>query len=63
MAKVIAIAAWMKAHGPELIIALEGCALGIAGVFAFIPGDQPEKGLRKFAEFVAKFSRKPKGNE
>lgn len=30
----------------------------LAALFALIPGEQPEKSLRKLAELLAKFSRK-----
>ena len=47
--------------------ALVSLGIALAGLFAMIPGDQPEKGLLKFAEklksigeWLAKFSKKPK---
>jgi hypothetical protein len=43
---------------PEMITALNGVVIALIGVFTLIKGDQPEKTLRKIANFLEKFSRK-----
>lgn len=45
---------------PEMVVAFDAILLGLIGFFMLIPGDQPEKSIRKIADFIGKFSRKPK---
>jgi len=42
----------------ELLGAINGLLVALIAIFAFIPGDQPEKTLRGIANFVGRFSRK-----
>jgi len=56
MEKVIAV--FQKL--PEIIGALDAILLALIALFILIPGDQPEKSIRKIADFIGKFSRKPK---
>lgn len=41
-----------------LIGATVAALSALAALFSLIPGEQPEKSLRKLAEILAKFSRK-----
>lgn len=42
----------------SLIGATVAALSSLAALFTLIPGEQPEKSLRKLAEILAKFSRK-----
>jgi hypothetical protein len=54
---------WVISHGTELLAAVNALlAAGIA-VALLIPGEQPEKLFRAVAEFLEKFSKKPKALE
>jgi hypothetical protein len=42
----------------SLLGALSGVCTSLVVLFAFIPGEQPEKAIKSFADFIGKFSRK-----
>jgi hypothetical protein len=44
----------------SLILAINGVIGVLVVIFLAIPGDQPEKAFKDFAEKLSKFSRKPK---
>lgn len=50
-------------HYQEVITAIVGILTGIIAISLLIPGDQPEKALQSFVNFISKFSNKPKGSE
>lgn len=58
MAKIIEIASWIMAHYQEILAALMALLTGLIAFFMIIPGEQPEKALKGFADFIAKFSAK-----
>jgi len=41
-----------------LLGAITGVCTALVALFAFIPGEQPEKAIKSFADFIGKFSRK-----
>jgi len=43
----------------EVILAgVVGVCLGLIAIFTVIPGEQPEKALQGFVDFIKKFSKK-----
>lgn len=44
----------------NLILAINGVIAVLILIFLAIPGEQPEKALEDFKNWLAKFSRKPK---
>lgn len=42
----------------DIVNALVAAVAALIAFFALIPGEQPEKALKGFADFIAKFSRK-----
>ncbi len=60
MDKIISVFKWIVDTGPDAATKISAALLALCAIFAMIPGDQPEKFLHGIADFVAKFSRKPK---
>jgi len=42
----------------SLLGALSGVCTSLVVFFTLIPGEQPEKAIKAFADFISKFSRK-----
>jgi hypothetical protein len=49
---------WILANGLGLIAAANAVMVALIGLFAMIPGDQPEKALQAVVDFISKFSKK-----
>ncbi len=49
--------------GPEILAALNAVLMALIALFLLVPGEQPEKTIQKVADFLGKFSRKPKAPE
>lgn len=60
MEVVMNIVKFITAHLDEMIGAADLLLAALIAVFLLIPGEQPEKALRGIADFLSKFSRKPK---
>lgn len=60
MEKIVEVAKWCVANWQNALAAVNMVVLGLVGIFMLIPGDQPEKSLKAVADFLAKFSKKPK---
>jgi hypothetical protein len=58
MEKLIVIASWLVTEGPSILSALIGVLTAMIGLAMLIPGEQPEKALKKAVEFLSKYSRK-----
>ena len=63
MQKVLEIGQFLVAHGPECVSALVAILSGIIGIAMLVPGEQPEKALKKVVGVLEKFSAKPKKEE
>ncbi len=51
---------WIIANYQLIITAIAAVVSALIALFLLIPGEQPEKALRKIADFLAKFSNKSK---
>lgn len=49
---------WAIASGPNMLAAVVGVLMALIGLFALIPGEQPEKALQSVVDFISMFSRK-----
>jgi hypothetical protein len=49
---------WLLSNYDALISAIVGILSALIALALLIPGDQPEATLRKWVDFLAKFSRK-----
>lgn len=58
MDKVLAISQWIVLNYQVIISALIGICTGLISISLLIPGEQPEKALQGFVDFLAKFSAK-----
>ena len=65
MALLLQLVAWVTANMQPLMASFANLcsALGVVlgffiAFFLLIPGDQPEKGIKSLADFIAKFSKK-----
>jgi hypothetical protein len=58
MEKLIVLVSWIVSEGPTLLGALIAALTAIIALFMLIPGEQPEKALKKAVEFLSKYSRK-----
>lgn len=63
MAKAFEIVQFIVAHGPEIVSAIVAILTGVIGVCLLIPGEQPEKALKKVVAVLEKVSAKPKKEE
>lgn len=60
MDKALEIINKIIAEGGLYLGAVDAVILALIALFLLIPGEQPEKFLKGVADFLAKFSRKPK---
>lgn len=51
---------WVVASGPNFVTAVLGVLSALIVVFTLVPGEQPEKALQGFVDFLSKFSAKKK---
>ncbi len=58
MEQLTAVIAWILANYEALITAVVALMSGIIAVALLIPGEQPEKTLKKLVDFISKFSVK-----
>jgi hypothetical protein len=58
MEKLIVLVSWIVSEGPTLLGSLIGVLTSLIAFFLLIPGEQPEKALKKAVEFLSKYSRK-----
>jgi hypothetical protein len=58
MEKLIFLVSWIVSEGPTLLGSLIGVLTALIAFFLLIPGEQPEKALKKAVEFLSKYSRK-----
>lgn len=54
----MAAVTWILAHYQEVLTGLSAVVGGLIAISLIVPGDQPEKALQGFADFLAKFSKK-----
>lgn len=60
MTWLISAGKYIMEHWQLILNAAIALLTGLVAVFMLIPGEQPEKALRGIADFIEKFSRKPK---
>lgn len=60
MEEIMSLIAWATANGPQFIAAINAAIVALIALSLMIPGDQPEAFLKGVADFLAKFSSKPK---
>jgi hypothetical protein len=58
MEKLIVFASWVVTEGPAILSAVIGVLTAAIGLAMLIPGEQPEKALKKAVDFLSKYSRK-----
>ncbi len=58
--KLIALLAKIFADSQVYLAAASALLVALIGLFALIPGDQPEKALQKVVDFIGKLSLKKK---
>ncbi len=63
MQKLLEIGQFLLAHGPEIVSAIVAILSGIIAISLMIPGEQPEKALKKVVALLEKVSAKPKKEE
>lgn len=59
MESILTIGKLLVDNYQGIVAAIDALLLALVAVFVFIPGDQPEATIRKIADFVEKFSKKP----
>lgn len=63
MQKALEIAKFIIQHGPEIVSAIVAVLSGVIAIALLIPGEQPEKALKKVVALLEKVSAKPKKEE
>jgi len=63
MQKLLEIGQFLLAHGPEIVSAIVAILSGVIAISLMIPGEQPEKALKKVVALLEKVSAKPKKEE
>lgn len=58
MESIISVLNWVMANYQVVLSALVGISSGLIAIFLLIPGEQPEKALQGFVDFISKFSKK-----
>lgn len=58
MDKLLAVLAFVKLHGLEILGAVDVILGGLIAIALLVPGEQPEKALGGVKNFIAKFSKK-----
>jgi len=58
MEKFLEIIRWIVGNYAAVIAAVNAVILALVALFLLIPGEEPEKTLKKIADFIGKFSRK-----
>jgi hypothetical protein len=59
MQTVLSIGKFIVANHQLIIEGLTLTMSGLITIFMLVPGEQPEKSLQKFVDFLSKFSKKP----
>lgn len=58
MEKLIVLVSWIVSEGPTVLAAVIGVLTALIALFMLIPGEQPEKALKKAVEWLSKYSKK-----
>lgn len=58
MSVAIEVFKWIIANWQEVLIAVQGILTAIIALALIIPGEQPEKTLKKVVDLIAKLSKK-----
>jgi hypothetical protein len=58
MTVLLSIISFVSANAAGILAAVNGLVVALIAIFAYVPGDQPEKALHAIADFIAKFSNK-----
>lgn len=60
MQSVMDVFQWIIVNYQAILSGLVAIATGLIAIFLLVPGEQPEKALQAFVDFVSKFSLKKK---
>ena len=58
MEKFMEVVNYLMLNGPAILSAVLGLLSAIVVIALMIPGEQPEKSLKRIIEFLEKFSKK-----
>lgn len=58
MIAAIEVGKWLLAHWQEVLLAVQGILTAVIALALIIPGDEPEKTLKKIVDVLTKLSKK-----